>query len=478
MKKIFLFLTSFSLLFFMPTTSLAASCQAGATFCNTSEKILYKAVNSQCLYTPVSTGCTSQPVATSSYCQVSWSNIPSSIGANSTFNTTITQGQTNVDWANVALYLDGTKLSGGSIATSNSYHWSIPARSVGTHTLKFRTRDTSAGYTGPISSIDCTPTTSFTTTPTPTDTSKPTPAPTNTPVPTKAPTPTPIQATTFIGYTLSDDLLTRDSSTSPAVRTTSLTPSQDFLLTSSSPGTKTIFVRFFYSDGSHIDSQQSIIYSLSVTNTPVPTIAPTSAPKPQPNLLTSDIQSGTIDLSNLLASGTLGNMQNATVPANNQNVQWFGDTSTPATGGLYKVTGSSDGGSIRTDIYEPQAEANPNKFDSSSPSGTQFHVGGKQYFAVIERAGSSQSTFSNVDLYRSDQHIQWFGSSTNGAPGTYNLSGTVSGDGVIQVDIYKNGGYEKTVSGTFTVNTDEYFAVIERAFSGHLTFTYVKLIKE
>ncbi len=93
---------------------------------------------------------------------------------------------------------------------------------------------------------------------------------------------------------------------------------------------------------------------------------------------------------------------------------------------------------------------------------------------------ASSTNFSNVALYKSDQRVQWVGNPQSFVPGTYQLSGTVSGDGVIQADVYESGQYRTThiAPATFTIGSNQYFAVIERVYSGAGSFSNVVLKKQ
>ena len=98
-------------------------------------------------------------------CAVTFSDVPTTVNAGSSFTAKITQGVTNVDWGYVSLYLDGTKVPGGAVVGGNSYNFVVPAGSAGSHTLTFKTHDY-AGYgvtPGANPNVACTPSATFTT---------------------------------------------------------------------------------------------------------------------------------------------------------------------------------------------------------------------------------------------------------------------------------------------------------------------------
>ncbi|MDO8429096.1 MAG: carbohydrate binding domain-containing protein, partial [Candidatus Daviesbacteria bacterium] len=108
-----------------------------------------------------------------------------------------------------------------------------------------------------------------TVTPSPTDTE--TELPTTTPANTPIPTPTPIA----YGYAVAESQLSLDSITTAQTGTIAapltfpVTIPHTF--TNSEPGIKTLFVKFFYANGTTQTSQQSLIYSPPPTVTPTPT---------------------------------------------------------------------------------------------------------------------------------------------------------------------------------------------------------------
>lgn len=87
-------------------------------------------------------------------------------------------------------------------------------------------------------------------------------------------TPQPTQEVRPIGYHISESPIPANV-ISPTVRVNSFPTTIQFNFTDRSPGTKTVFVRFFYSNGTYRDSQKSIIYRPAV-----PSPSPTSSPNP------------------------------------------------------------------------------------------------------------------------------------------------------------------------------------------------------
>lgn len=87
-------------------------------------------------------------------------------------------------------------------------------------------------------------------------------------------TPQPIQEVRTVGYHLSENPIPA-AVTSPTSRVDSFPATIQFKFTDSNPGTKTVFVRFFYSNGTYRDSQKSIIYRPAVASP-----SPTSSPNP------------------------------------------------------------------------------------------------------------------------------------------------------------------------------------------------------
>lgn len=179
-------------------------------------------------------------------------------------------------------------------------------------------------------------------------------------------------------------------------------------------------------------------------------------------------------------------MANTVVPIGNQVVKWFGNVNTPATPGVYKLIGNVSGnGLLQVDEYEPvdNSGTKNNSYFSSHPASERFLINGTHYFVVIERAAQSGTTprFSNVVLYHSDQKIKWIGNGNTPVPGTYTISGNVSGDGEILIDEYAPGntyiGQYKAPT-TFTIAGDHYFVVIDRVYSGTATFSNVTLRKQ
>lgn len=255
----------------------------------------------------------------------------------------------------------------------------------------------------------------------------------------------------FIGYTPGDNLTAVQNSQFPQ---TPISPdprdrfnSFNYTFTDSSAGTKTLFVKFFYSDGRHVLRQASIIYqpvaattacnrcstinayqrtSFNSQDATCARVVPSSNPVtrtcdcscPSANLNTSWDASciSTCQPSssaNLLGTSTgydydIGastqrsggqNMQSATVAANHQFYQFFGSQGTAATPGVYYLSGTKTGAgsSIKADIYRVGSGSNAR----TVAAGSEFTVANNEYFAVILRAGSNEpATFSSVSLVR------------------------------------------------------------------------------
>lgn len=95
------------------------------------------------------------------YCNISWSGIPPSPGANTSFTARVDHGTTTLgDWANVQVYKDNASVGGGT-PYSGYTTWSIDSGAPGPHTLLYKVhninQDINTGYT-------CLPAASFNTT--------------------------------------------------------------------------------------------------------------------------------------------------------------------------------------------------------------------------------------------------------------------------------------------------------------------------
>ncbi len=207
--------------------------------------------------------------------------------------------------------------------------------------------------------------------------------------------------------------------------------------------------------------------------TTAPTSVPTTAPTQGPNLLRSSMQSKSV------TATVIRSVDSATGEAGIET--WITGSDNPAEKARYKLTADVNGnGRLAAHIYQ----SNPNKYLDQVEKDKWFDIVDNQYIALILDAKSSTSpvTISNVKLWKVEGTSQQFGNKDTSVSGTYSLSGNISGDGVLSVDVYprSGGGYLRGYDSPaqFTISDNEYFFVIERSYSGIANFSNVKLVKQ
>lgn len=226
-------------------------------------------------------------------------------------------------------------------------------------------------------------------------------------------------------------------------------------------------------------SGTTLLSSLAVS-----AIVPSPTPTPAPvNLLRSDMQNWSIK------------------NEGSQNVQWFAEPGTYTISGTATSSPILAGENPTLSMILVDEYTNEGQFLTSHLNNSSFTIASGHKFAVILRALNAQASFTNVSLsgtatsdnllpvdtqnatvaYNGDagqsQKVQWFDGEN--AVGTFNLTGNVSGDGLIFADEYNGSAFvdNHLAGSSFTIPSGHKFAVILRTRSGSATYSNVGLIK-